>query len=122
MTTTTVNNTNECAVLSKTGGNDDTDRDEEEDTDLREDNRDEEDESEISCMSPPPPIPSSQPPSLPTPTSTSSSSGAMPIINSSQVVIDSSDIKKALLDNMKCVENWKIEQEILMKVELNELC
>jgi hypothetical protein len=25
------------------------------------------------------------------------------------------EIKKALLDNMKCVENWKTEQEILMK-------
>ena len=30
--------------------------------------------------------------------------------------VESDEIKKALLDNMKCVENWKIEQEMLMKV------
>jgi hypothetical protein len=55
----------------------------------------------------PPPVPVTEPPPLP-------SSVAKRNDNS-----QANDIKKALLDNMKCVENWKIEQELLMKVKLN---
>lgn len=29
-------------------------------------------------------------------------------------------IKKELKDNMKCVENWKVEQELLMKQKYQE--
>lgn len=52
----------------------------------------------------PPPVPVTEPPPLP---------------NSVAKRNEADEIKKALLDNMKCVENWKIEQELLMKVKLN---
>ena len=74
----------------------------------------------------PPPVPISEPPPLPPaklPTEFENSSNNnnnnnnnSNNINSNGVISNENQIKKALLDNMKCVENWKIEQEILMKV------
>jgi hypothetical protein len=65
----------------------------------------------------PPPVPVSEPPPLP-PTKLPSEfeNNNNNNINSNGVISNENQIKKALLDNMKCVENWKIEQEILMKV------
>ena len=78
--------------------NDDTDRD----------NDDEDVAGDEFLMSPqqPPPVPSTEPPPIP---------GAR-AKEEEEEVAESDEIKKALLDNMKCVENWKIEQEMLMKV------
>ena len=72
----------------------------------------------------PPPVPISEPPPLPPaklPTELENSSNNnnnnnSNNTNSNGVISNENQIKKALLDNMKCVENWKIEQEILMKV------
>ena len=86
---------------SKSPNSDDTDHD----NDL-----DEEVDDNGMHLSPrlPPPIPITEPPPLPN--SFSKSGKAAP----------SNEITKALLDNMKCVENWKIEQEILMKRKYDE--
>ncbi len=60
----------------------------------------------------PPPIPKSDPPPLPSGYLNSKSSADSTLNKSAS----EEEIKKALLDNMKCVENWKKEQELLMKV------
>ncbi len=65
----------------------------------------------------PPPIPATEPPPLP-------SSGSVNLLNntnnvSKEIVAPTDLIKKELKDKMKCVENWKIEQEILMKVNFS---
>ena len=74
------------------------------------DNDYEVDENDIH-MSPrsPPPVPITEPPPLPFSKANSKSSTA-----------PNNQITKALLDNMKCVENWKVEQEILMKKKYEE--
>ncbi len=59
-------------------------------------------------LSTPPPIPATAPPPL-------------PLHNNNKNQIQNTDlIKKELKDNMKCVENWKIEQEQLMKQKYQE--
>ena len=62
----------------------------------------------------PPPIPATEPPPLPS--SGSASSLNKPNTAPKDIVAPTDLIKKELKDKMKCVENWKIEQEILMKV------
>lgn len=59
----------------------------------------------------PPPIPATEPPPLPGPSKLAKSPvDEHPLVESADL------IKKELKDNIKSVENWKIEQEILMKV------
>ena len=89
-------------VNDKNAHNDDTDRD----------NDDEDVNGDEFLMSPqqPPPIPITEPPPMPG-QSRPKQDDVDPNTN-----LPSDEIKKALLDNMKCVENWKIEQEMLMKV------
>jgi hypothetical protein len=56
----------------------------------------------------PPPIPATAPPPL-------------PLHNNNKNQMQNTDlIKKELKDNMKCVENWKVEQELLMKQKYQE--
>ena len=52
----------------------------------------------MSPQRPPPPIPVTEPPPMPGTRAQEPSESA-----------ESDEIKRALLDNMKCVENWKIE-------------
>ena len=59
----------------------------------------------------PPPIPKSEPPPLPFTYRQSEVTE-----NGLKQSKSEEEIKKALLDNMKCVENWKQEQQLLMKV------
>lgn len=54
----------------------------------------------------PPPVPKSEPPPLPTQYRT---------VSPDDPSLSEQDIKKALFENMKSIENWKKEQEILMK-------
>lgn len=82
-------------MLDKIHNSDDTDRDN--------DDESEENEMHLSPRSPPP-VPMTEPPPLP-------ASGSK---------VNNNEITKALLDNMKCVENWKIEQELLMKKKYEE--
>ena len=89
--------------------NDDTDRD----------NDDEDVNGDEFLMSPlqqPPPVPETEPP--PPPMSTASRPQDDLDDSIFRASLPSDEIKKALLDNMKCVENWKIEQEMLMRVRV----
>ena len=62
-------------------------------------------ENDQTISSTAPPLPSSEPPKL----------GFNEAIDATD---EEDSIKKALVMNMKSIENWKIEQEILMKVTL----
>jgi len=55
-------------------------------------------------------VPITEPPPLPASFSKTNTKSNSP----------NNEITKALLDNMKCVENWKIEQELLMKKKYEE--
>jgi hypothetical protein len=75
----------------------------------------------------PPPIPKSDPPPLPSAflnQKNSKNSFKDGEVNECSAIINKSlseqDIKKALLDNIKTVDNWKQEQEILMKKKYEE--
>lgn len=87
-------------LKSEKSSNDDTDHDNDDD-DLLQSPR-------------PPPIPTTEPPPLPSLYTQKSKSN--PIENSPA----SLEIKKALLDNMKSIKNWKQEQELLMKRKYEE--
>ena len=105
-TNTTSKGSNSLGLLDKSPNSDDTDHD---------NDVDEVDENDMHRLSPrlPPPIPITEPPPLPTSFSKSNTSN-------SKITAPANEITKALLDNMKCVENWKIEQEILMKRKYDE--
>jgi hypothetical protein len=62
--------------------------------------------AESGDLAAPPPLPSSEPPKL-----------SSDLAKKKNVEPEEDDvIKKALMVNMKSIENWKIEQELLMKV------
>ncbi len=106
-----VKHSNSDSVSEKTANNNTTNNTNQDDTDH--DN----DEFVLEHVLKPPPIPKSDPPPLPSGYSShvksSNSESSSSSLNKSA---SEDEIKKALLDNMKCVENWKKEQELLMKV------
>lgn len=65
----------------------------------------------------PPPIPTTEPPPLPSVYSRRIAQTPPDQTDNSPA---SNEIKKALLDNMKSIENWKQEQEMLMKRKYEE--
>jgi hypothetical protein len=92
---------NSLDLHDKSPNSDDTDHDNDEEVD--------ENDLNLSPRSPPP-VPITEPPPLP--------ASFTKVNNKSNS--SNNEITKALLDNMKCVENWKFEQELLMKKKYEE--